>query len=228
MLEAHRFPALDELTPDGRALIAARRTPFEYSPRQAVIHCGQPVDGTFFVTAGDLRVYIQSAEGREKTLYHIRPGQTCILAVNAAFTGLVYPAWVAAGEEPTRGFVLPAATYRELFENEPALRDFTVTVLTGWIYDLMTAVEEGALQSIEERLAHALVRRSDAAGTVRGTHQDLASDLGETTDLAARHPERVSALAAELDAWFGRVEAQPSIDIESGAPIGLPGTYATN
>ena len=142
------FPSLAGLSTAGRELVARTREPFELGPRQPVIHCGQSVAGTYFVTAGDLRVFVQDAEGREKTLYHVRPGQTCILAVNAAFARVVYPAWVASGEEPTRGFILPAATYRELFATEPVLRDFTVEVLSSWVFDLMTAVEQGALRSM--------------------------------------------------------------------------------
>ena len=37
---------------------------------------------------------------------------------------------------------------------------------------------------------------------------DLRGDVGETTDLAAREPERVTALAAQLDDWLARVGAQ--------------------
>ena len=37
---------------------------------------------------------------------------------------------------------------------------------------------------------------------------NLRADEGETTDLAAREPDRVAALTAKLDAWLGAVRAQ--------------------
>jgi len=54
---------------------------------------------------------------------------------------------------------------------------------------------------------------------------NLASDLGERRDLARTHPERVAQLAAEMDEWFERTDAQPSIDIESNEAIGLPSEF---
>lgn len=43
-----------------------------------------------------------------------------------------------------------------------------------------------------------------------GSHElyDLASDLGETTDLAAQHPQVTARLAAELNGWLAAVGAQ--------------------
>lgn len=190
MPELAPFPSLDSLSPRARERIASERAPFDFAPRTTVIRAGQTVDGTFFVDAGALRVFGQDTEGREKTLYHVRPGQSCILAVNAAFTGLTYPATVAAGESGAAGFVLRPAVYRELFETEPAVRDFTVHVLTQWIYELMTSVESVALQPIDQQLARTLVRRADAGGAVTGTHQDLAADLGTAREVVSRHLRR--------------------------------------
>jgi len=55
---------------------------------------------------------------------------------------------------------------------------------------------------------------------------DLAHDIGESTNRAADEPERVRDLAERLSAWFERVDAQLSIDIETGLPIELPRVYA--
>lgn len=51
---------------------------------------------------------------------------------------------------------------------------------------------------------------------------DLAADLGETRNLAAENPERVRALASDLDAWIQRVGAQLSTDAASKAEIEGP------
>ncbi len=58
-----------------------------------------------------------------------------------------------------------------------------------------------------------------------GRHElfDLASDPGESTDLAAKNPERVAAMAAELDGWRRQVGAQmpvpnPTPESQRGSP----------
>ena len=182
-----RFPDLSQLSPSGQEYLLTRRQPFELSPKEGVIVCGQPVEGTYFVMGGHLRVFMQDPEGREKTLYTVREGQTCILAVNAAFSGLAYPAWVQSGEQGASGFTLSGEAYRQLFEQEPVLRDFTIRMLTGWVLELMATIEEGSLRSMEERLARTLLRRTNRDGRVQGTHQDLANDLGTAREVISRH-----------------------------------------
>ena len=51
---------------------------------------------------------------------------------------------------------------------------------------------------------------------------NLAADLGETRNLAAREPERVRALADELSAYLRRHHAPMPVVKATGAPVPLP------
>lgn len=51
---------------------------------------------------------------------------------------------------------------------------------------------------------------------------DLSRDLGEAVDLAPYEPEQVLRLATDLGEWIERVDAQLSLDVESGEPIEGP------
>ena len=51
---------------------------------------------------------------------------------------------------------------------------------------------------------------------------DLRSDLGETHDLAADHPEVVDRLLLDLDAWMTSTGADLSIDVATGLPVERP------
>ena len=53
---------------------------------------------------------------------------------------------------------------------------------------------------------------------------DLDSDLGETRDLAADHPEIVDRLLLELDDWMTTTGADLSLDKATGSPIARPGS----
>lgn len=187
MHELPSFPALTGVSQASAELIERARKPFTILAREPVIHFGERVESTYFVTSGSLRAYVQDAAGREKTIYHVGSGQTCILALNASFSRMPYPAWVAGGEEEARGFTIPGATYKALFDAEPSVRDFTIGVLTSWIFDLMTWIEATSLGTMGERLARVLVRRSDPDGIVRSTHQDLATDLSTAREVVSRH-----------------------------------------
>jgi len=55
---------------------------------------------------------------------------------------------------------------------------------------------------------------------------DLAHDLGETTNLAGKHPERVRALAARLTRHLTSVGAQMPTDKTTGRPVPWPSDAA--
>lgn len=55
---------------------------------------------------------------------------------------------------------------------------------------------------------------------------DLRSDLGETHDLAAAHPEVVDRLLLDLDAWMTSTDADLSIDAATGLPVERPASLA--
>ena len=55
---------------------------------------------------------------------------------------------------------------------------------------------------------------------------DLSQDIGEQDDLAARHPDKVRELAAELDRWIELHDVQLSIVKETGQPVEMPSRAA--
>lgn len=164
----------------GRGLITksiARPTP--------VIHKGQQVSGAYLVTRGQLRVFTFTPQGTEATLYFIRPGETCVLALNCLFNDLLYPAWVEASGG-TDVAIIPGPLYRTLFEREAAVQDMTVKALSTLVFRLMGELEQVHSCNLDQRLANFLLSNADAAGTLRMTQQQVASHLGTTREVIAR------------------------------------------
>ena len=56
---------------------------------------------------------------------------------------------------------------------------------------------------------------------------DLASDIGETNDLADAMPDKVAQLASVMDKWIDDTGAQLSIDKKTGREVERPGVAAT-
>ena len=54
---------------------------------------------------GTVRVFKNSAEGREVTFYRVSPGELCLLSLNSLLSGDSYPA-SAMSETPIRGLTL--------------------------------------------------------------------------------------------------------------------------
>ena len=150
-----------------------------------VIHKGQQVSGAYLVTEGQLRVFTYTPQGSEATLYFIRPGETCVLALNCLFNDLLYPAWVET-EAGTQVEIIPGPLYRRLFETEHAVQDLTVKALSTLVFRLMDELEQIHSCNLDQRLANFLLVNASEAGVLRMTQQELASHLGTTREVIAR------------------------------------------
>jgi len=160
---------------------------------QTLLRRGDPVTGAYFVLSGALRVFTFSASGAESLLYRVEAGEGCLLALNAAFSELRYPAWVAVETKDTRLLRIPGAVLRELHEREPEVRRYLFQVLSSRLFDLMTKIEQLSTLRVDERLRSHLLRRADAANRVPFTHADLAIHLATSREVVSRQLRRLSA-----------------------------------
>ena len=173
------------LTPEGSKLLEREIQQVVFQKPTAVIHKGQNVSGAYLVLRGQLRVYTYTPQGTEATLYFIRPGETCVLALNCLFNDLRYPAWVESSGD-TDVAVIPGPVYRRLFERESAVQDMTVNALSTLVFRLMDELEQIHSCNLDQRLASFLLNNASDDGVVSMTQQTLASHLGTTREVIAR------------------------------------------
>ncbi|MCU7917551.1 MAG: Crp/Fnr family transcriptional regulator [Candidatus Thiodiazotropha sp. (ex Epidulcina cf. delphinae)] len=150
-----------------------------------VIHKGQAVSGAYLVTDGQLRVFTYTPQGSEATLYFIRPGETCVLALNCLFNDLRYPVWIESDAD-TAVDIIPGPLYRRLFECESAVQDLTVKALSTLVFRLMDELEQIHTCNLDQRLANFLLSNASAQGVLQMTQQELAGHLGTTREVVAR------------------------------------------
>ena len=180
------------LSPTNAALLQRRAKEFVFEEAGPVIHKGQPVSGAYLVMDGQLRVFTYSPDGREATLYLLRPGDTCVLTLNCLFNDLRYPAWVEATAK-SRVALIPGDLYRQFFVEEAAIRDTTIKALSTLVFRLMDELEEVHTCNLEQRLALFLLNNASGDGVIRMTQQAIASHLGTTREVVARIMQSLAA-----------------------------------
>jgi CRP/FNR family transcriptional regulator len=180
-----RFPFLanaSEWTRDQVTGLPTREVPAD----SQVLRRGDPVEGVFLVTSGSLRIYYLTADGQEATLYRVRRGETCILALTAAFEQERYPAWVETETDGLRYTLIPGPLFRELYHREPSFREFVFQVLSGRVFELMSRLEELGSLRVEQRLAVLLLDDCDDEGVVAMSQARLAAHLGTAREVVFR------------------------------------------
>ncbi|HEY9079539.1 Crp/Fnr family transcriptional regulator [Magnetovibrio sp.] len=178
------YPFAD-ISASGREALKRGVSLHSFAKGATVVEKGQTVSGAYFVTRGQLRVYTLTPSGKEATLYLIRPGETCVFALNSLFNKLLYPAWVQS-EEDTDVMVVPGALYRTLFADEAVIQDLTVRTLSTVVMRLMTELEEVHAHRVDQRLASFLLNQASDEGWVLRTQQEIASHIGTTREVIAK------------------------------------------
>lgn len=180
------------LSAESRRLFDATATVLTPPRGRVLLRRGDPVTGAYFVLSGVLRVYTLSAAGAESLLYRVEAGEGCLLALNAVFAELRYPAWVSVETKEARILSIPGPVLRQLHEREAGVRTQMFEVLSTRVFDLMTKIEDLSTLSLEERLRSHLLRRADAAGLVYTTHEELAVHLATAREVVSRHLRQLS------------------------------------
>lgn len=192
MIGLDRVAAFRELSAPARRRLDQGARLHRFPAGRTIIEKGQDVSGAYFVLEGGLRIFTLLPGGKEATLYPLRPGETCVLALNSLFNDLLYPAWVQTEADTTIAMV-PGRLYRSLFESEPAIQDLTVRTLSTLVFRLMAELDLMHSSTVEQRLAGFLLVRGSGKGVVRHTQQEMADHIGTTREVVARLTRRLAA-----------------------------------
>jgi len=180
------FPFLERLEPAVRSQFLHSAMPADIPRGQMVCHEGGRCRHLALMLSGSARVYKLGENGRDITLYRVRPGQSCILTASCILSGRAFPAF-AECEETAAAVLLKEATVRDWIARSQVFRDYVFGLLAQRLGSLINVVEEVAFQRLDQRLgAYLLDRRRAPAGRIDTTHQEIASDLGSSREVISR------------------------------------------
>lgn len=152
-------------------------------------HIGDPCTKVALLGRGRIRVFKTGENGREISLYHVTPGETCLLTLNGALTGQPYPA-SAVVEEEIEAAALPVANFKSWVDRDAALRRFIFDVMAHRLSDLMTLVDEVTFNRMDRRLGEFILDKigkiSPPQSTLAMTHDQIASELGTAREVISR------------------------------------------
>lgn len=160
---------------------------------ETIFHQDDPGDSLFIVEAGVVKIVLPSPEGEEGAIIAtLNPGD--FFGELALLDGAPHSA-TAVALEPTQVLVLDRATFTDLIDAQPGLRDALFAGLVAELRRLTGHVEELHFLDLPGRLARRLVRLAreadpDARAEVRlawpYTQSDLASMIGGTRQTVNR------------------------------------------
>jgi len=155
-----------------------------------------PAHAFYVIVTGQVKLYKSSPEGKEQTLYLLRPGDP--FGMCTAFAIDSFPANAMALEESSI-LMIPGPVMETVATSEPRLLLNIIQILSDRLKESMTLIESLSLKEIPQRLSsfllHALTREGDKELNrleLTITQRELAKILGATPEALSRAVRKMS------------------------------------
>jgi len=143
--------------------------------------------GLVLIQTGQLRAFIDSADGKEISLYRLLTYDTCILSASCMMKNINFEINIEA-EKDTTVFVLPTKCYNKLNEINSAVKNFSLALISTRFSEVMWVFEQYVFGSAAKRLACFLIEQSNIenSDTLNMTHEFIANDIGTAREVITR------------------------------------------
>lgn len=143
--------------------------------------------GVFVVLTGQVRIYIQSEEGREITLFRVNPGEVCTLSAGCIMAEISFEIMMTATEDST---ILISGTpcLKRLMNQNLYMENYIYRHIAEHFSDVMWAISEILFKSFDKRLAGYLEdeKLNRKSTSISATHDEIARDLGSAREVVSR------------------------------------------
>ncbi len=139
------------------------------------------------LVSGTARVYRLGENGREITLYRIRPGESCVLTASCILRQATFPAF-AECETPVEAALVSQREVERWIREHSAWRTFVFGLVSDRLLEVIELLDAVAFGRLDRRLAALLRLRlgSDRSAGIAVTHRDLAAELGSSREVVSR------------------------------------------
>ncbi len=156
-----------------------------FEPGAILFRPSDPCMGFVQVHAGTVRVSLIAENGREITLYRVKPGEVCLQTFSCLVESRPYSAEGVA-ESALDIELIPVPDFQRRIVDDARFREQLFAAVAHRFADLEQLVEDVALTGFEARLARTLLRLKDDAGQVSATHEALAMETGSGRAVVSR------------------------------------------
>ena len=176
------FPALCPALPS--VPVSAYRL-IEAPAGTRIFDVGGSCEHYLLLTSGRVSVKMLSNIGKSLLLYHVLPGQSCIITTSCLLGKAQYPTFAQADTD-IEALGIPRVPFGQALDQSEIFRSFVFDGLGQRLADLMHRIETVNYRSIESRLASALLVRGDETPLLRITHEILAEEVGTAREVISR------------------------------------------
>ncbi len=177
------FSFYNKLEPQAKDFLQMSLKPISVPKDSILFFQGDICDGILFLTSGEVRLYIQSDDADEITLYHLNPGEQCI--VNTASTlSQTQAIGSAVTLSDIEGYILDMHSVKKLAHNSDTYQSYLFSIYTLRMANLVQLINDIKFKNLDQRIIDFLQNKN--AKEIHITHETIANELGSTREAISR------------------------------------------
>lgn len=157
-------------------------------PKGSLVHsASERCLGILLVRTGQLRVYMESEEGRDITLYRLEPGEFCALTASCFMSEITFEVLVDA-EQDCQVLLLNPSVFNQIASDNIYAQNFLYKQTASRFSDVMWAMQQILFLSFDRRLALFLLEEQKKTGSsvIAMTHEQIAKYVGSAREVVSR------------------------------------------
>ncbi len=159
----------------------------DYKKGQFVNDCRGKCLGLIAVNKGQLRVYLQSENGKEVTLYRLEEGDICTLSSSCIIDEITFDVFIEATKDSS--LIITKSSYlNQLYDDNVYVQNFIYKQTTENFSSVMWSMQQILFLSFDKRLASYLydemIKTTENSLVV--THDEIAKELGSAREVVSR------------------------------------------
>ncbi len=177
------YPFINKLEPEALKFLQTHLKPIQVPKNNLLFYQGDICDNILWLTKGEVRLYAQSDEIEEITLYTLKAGEQCI--VNTASL-LSQTEAIASAETITdiEGYLIDAESVKKLTKLSDAYQSYLFSLYQLRFEELTSLISDIKFKRLDTRILDWL--RKKPTDIIEITHEELAIKLGSSRVVISR------------------------------------------
>ena len=177
------YPFLDILEPEALLFLEQHIKPISIPKNTLLFYQGDICDNILWLTSGEVRLYTQSDNIKDITLYTLKAGEQCI--VNTASL-LSQTNAVASAETITdiEGYLIDAESVKRLSKMSDIYQNYLFSLYQLRFEELTSLINDIKFKRLDTRILEWLNKQPEKM--IDTTHEQLAVELGSSRVVVSR------------------------------------------
>ena len=156
-------------------------------PNETILDFQKYIKNIPIILSGSVKVLSEDNQGKEITLYHIKPGESCVASILGALNNSSSKVKAITLEE-TEILVIQPTRMQQLIKEDPDWFSFFIQLYQTRFEELLDAVTNAGFKQYDERIYTLLSKRAELLKTkvIVITHQEIADEFGTSREVVSR------------------------------------------